>query len=220
MAKFCSQCGRPLKEGEVCDCKKEGAASGAEQRQPEQEDAFRQSQWDNSYRREKQSSEGIISFLNTTSRSLGNALDKIYNFMTPTDRPGRISNLVPVRKLLGFSKEDRIAQVGDCYERGMKIVPDLIQPCGQEIPVRQYDLCTTRSLLKGMWQEGRLQVTNKRVLFRLSGRNWSGRAQKSIEFTLDDVVGMEIRNGSRLSFVAMLLNLVIVAIFYLSLIHI
>ena len=109
MAKFCSQCGRPLKEGEVCDCKKEGAASGAEQRQPEQEDAFRQSQWDNSYRREKQSSEGIISFLNTTSRSLGNALDKIYNFMTPTDRPGRISNLVPVRKLLGFSKEDRIA---------------------------------------------------------------------------------------------------------------
>ena len=36
MAKFCSQCGRPLKEGEVCDCKKEGAASGAEQRQPEQ----------------------------------------------------------------------------------------------------------------------------------------------------------------------------------------
>ena len=61
----------------------------------------------------------------------------------------------------------------------------------QEIPVRQYDLCTTRSLLKGMWQEGRLQVTNKRVLFRLSGRNWSGRAQKSIEFTLDDVVGME-----------------------------
>ena len=96
----------------------------------------------------------------------------------------------------------------------MKIVPDLIQPCGQEIPVRQYDLCTTRSLLKGMWQEGRLQVTNKRVLFRLSGRNWSGRAQKSIEFTLDDVVGMEIRNRSRLSFVAMLLNLVIVAIFY------
>ena len=58
------------------------------------------------------------------------------------------------------------------------------------------------------------KVTNKRVLFRLSGRNWSGRAQKSIEFTLDDVVGMEIRNGSRLSFVAMLLNLVIVAIFY------
>lgn len=46
MAKFCSQCGRPLKEGEVCDCKKAGAASGAEQRQPEKEDAFRQSQWD------------------------------------------------------------------------------------------------------------------------------------------------------------------------------
>ena len=36
MAKFCSQCGRPLKEGEVCDCKKAGAASGAEQRQPDE----------------------------------------------------------------------------------------------------------------------------------------------------------------------------------------
>ncbi len=151
--------------------------------------------------------------MNGISAKLGGFLDLIYNFITPTDRPGRVNNMVPGRKLLGLSKEDRIAQVGDCYERGGQIVPDMIQPCGQEIPIRQYDLCTTRSLLKGTWQEGKLQITNKRVLFRLSGRNWIGRTQKSIEYALDDVVGIEMKNGNRLSFVALLLNSVIISIF-------
>lgn len=190
MAKYCTRCGKPLKEGEVCSCQ-----SGQKN--------------SNSFN----AKDGIY-VLNEISGKLGSFFDRIYNFVTPTDKPGRINNMVPVRKLLGFSKEDRIAQVGDCYERGMKIVPDLIQPCGQEIPIRQYDLCVTRSLLKGTWQEGRLQITNKRILFRLSGRNWVGKMQKSVEYALDDVVGLEIKNGNRLSFVSYMLNAFVVAIFF------
>ena len=156
---------------------------------------------------------GLFETLHMVSTKIGNALDAVYNFVTPTDKPGRIINTVDGRKLLGLSKEDKVAQVEDCYERGLQIVPDLIQPCGQEIPIRQYDICATRSLLKGTWQEGRLQVTNKRVLFRLSGRNWIGKMQKSVEFALDDVTGIDIRNGNRLSFVALFLNVYYAAFF-------
>ena len=156
---------------------------------------------------------GLFETMHMVSIKMGNALDKVYNFVTPTDKPGRIVNGVDGRKLLGLSKEDKVAQVEDCYERGLQIVPDLIQPCGQEIPIRQYDICATRSLLKGTWQEGRLQVTNKRVLFRLSGRNWIGKMQKSVEFALDDVTGIDIRNGNRLSFVALFLNVYYAALF-------
>ena len=156
---------------------------------------------------------GLFETMHMVSTKMGNALDKVYNFVTPTDKPGRIVNGVDGRKLLGLSKEDKVAQVEDCYERGLQIVPDLIQPCGQEIPIRQYDICATRSLLKGTWQEGRLQVTNKRVLFRLSGRNWIGKMQKSVEFALDDVTGIDIRNGNRLSFVALFLNVYYAALF-------
>lgn len=156
---------------------------------------------------------GLFETMHMVSTKMGNALDKVYNFVTPTDKPGRIVNGVNGRKLLGLSKEDKVAQVEDCYERGLQIVPDLIQPCGQEIPIRQYDICATRSLLKGTWQEGRLQVTNKRILFRLSGRNWIGKMQKSVEFALDDVTGIDIRNGNRLSFVALFLNFYYAAFF-------
>lgn len=285
MAKFCTKCGKPLKDGEICSCQMTGQeapqfgeesfsqdavfsqessfggdsvfqenpafgeepvfgqeasayqqekpvyqqeapyqkgtapqqgggnGAGAQQNAGYQQQNTNQSYYQENYERNVPPSEGLFQSLNGISRTLGGFLDAIYNVVTPTDKPGRINNMVPVRKLLGFSKEDRIAQVGDCYERGMQIVPDLIQPCGQEIPIRQYDLCTTRSLLKGTWQEGKLQVTNKRVLFRLSGRNWVGRSQKSIEFALDDVVGIEIKNGNRLSFVSMMLNSIVVALF-------
>ena len=55
------------------------------------------------------------------------------------------------------------------YERGQKIVPDNIAPNESEIPVRQYNLCVMRSRIKGARAEGRLQLTNKRILFRAKG---------------------------------------------------
>ena len=70
-------------------------------------------------------------------------------------------------------------------------MPDLIAPCEQEIPIKQYQLCNARSRLRGLWQEGRIQVTNKRILFRLSGRSWIGRAMSHTEFTIDEVAGVE-----------------------------
>ncbi|HIX60320.1 MAG TPA: 7TM-DISM domain-containing protein [Candidatus Blautia gallistercoris] len=243
MAKFCTKCGRPLKEGEICICQREAQADARESEKnsgvrPEsssqnqannnQEGAYygqtgqenrKQSQQgpyqENPYQRDyRQTSEGLFSALNGISSQLGAILDAVYDFVTPTDRADKVNNRIPIRKLLGFSKEDRIKHVEDCYERGAQIVPDLIQPCSQEIPIRQYELCKARSALSGSWQEGRLQVTSKRVLYRMSGRNWIGPTQKSMEFALEDVVGMEFKNGNKLCLVAMVLNLVLVSLFF------
>ena len=60
----------------------------------------------------------------------------------------------------------------DYYERGKQIVPELVSPCENEIPIKQYHLVNIRSRLQGLWAEGRLMVTNKRILFR--GRSLGG----------------------------------------------
>ena len=38
----------------------------------------------------------------------------------------------------------------DYYERGKQIVPDLVAPCENEIPIRQYHVVDIRSRLQGL----------------------------------------------------------------------
>lgn len=225
MAKFCTQCGRALAEGEICSCQQqrqevphmEAAANGTRRAAGSFEAAgadFQKREEKNAQQETAQQEPvDILQVFRQVSKKIGNALDAVYNFFAPAKRVTRFSNMIPVRNLLGFSQEDRVSPMGDCYERNKKIVPDLIQPCGQEIPIRQYDLCCCRSLLRGLWQEGKMQVTNKRVLFRLSGRNWIGKAQTSVEFSLDEIAGMDIRTSNKLSGVTFLINILLSAIF-------
>lgn len=196
MAKFCTKCGSPLAEGEICKCQQ-----GMEQQNIPQQDTQ-----NGKNANEPQKEIDVFEAIHKISKKIESVLDAIYNFISPAKRSGAFSNLIPVRNLLGFSKEDRLGAMGDCYERGKKIVPELIQPCGQEIPIRQYDICSCRSILRGLWQEGKLQVTNKRVLFRLSGRNWVGKALTSIEFSLDEIAGMDIKTSNKFSFVTFWIN--------------
>lgn len=226
MAKFCTQCGRALADGEVCSCQQqqrqevphmEAAAKGMRGAAGSFETAgadFQRKEEKNAQQETAQQEPiDILQVFRQISKKIGNALDAVYNFFAPAKRVTRFSNMIPVRNLLGFSQEDRVSPMGDCYERNKKIVPDLIQPCGQEIPIRQYDLCCCRSLLRGLWQEGKMQVTNKRVLFRLSGRNWIGKAQTSVEFSLDEIAGMDIRTSNKLSGVTLLINILLSAVF-------
>lgn len=86
----------------------------------------------------------------------------------------------------------------ESYERGKRIVPDCILPNEGEIPIRQYDIAKLRTVFKGAFAEGRLQVTNKRVLFRSSGYSLLGPNKAQYEFALDEIAGIEIRNDHRL----------------------
>lgn len=91
------------------------------------------------------------------------------------------------------------------YERGQKIVPDNIAPNESEIPVRQYNLCVMRSRIKGARAEGRLQLTNKRILFRAKGTAPVGETTIQHEFSIDEVAGFQIVRNFRFSILDLLL---------------
>lgn len=95
------------------------------------------------------------------------------------------------------------------YERGMKIVPDCVVANDREIPLRQYDIAKLRSIGKGAFAEGRLQVTNKRVLFRAAGFSLLGPNQMQYEFAINEIAGIEIRNDHRVGVLHLLLGLIL-----------
>lgn len=95
------------------------------------------------------------------------------------------------------------------YERGQKIVPQNVTPNDTEVPVKQYDLCVMRSRLKFMRAEGRLQVTNKRVIFRAKGTSLMGGTTLQHEFAVDEIAGFQILRNFRFSILDLLLAIVL-----------
>jgi len=92
----------------------------------------------------------------------------------------------------------------DCYERGQRIVPDSIKTNESEIPVKQYNVAVLRTLLKFERAEGRMQVTNKRVVFRAAGRSIAGRTTLQHEFAIDEIAGIEARRDYKFSLLHLL----------------
>ena len=111
-------------------------------------------------------------------------------------------------KLLGLNDPD-YDKSKDYYERGKAIVPDLVSPCEGEIPVKQFHLVNIRARIWGMWAEGRLMVTNKRILFRASGRSFVGRTLMESEYTMDEISGIQISQGVRFSLFDFLIGLLL-----------
>jgi len=90
---------------------------------------------------------------------------------------------------------DLARNAADVYERGQKIVPDGLKPNEGEIPVKQYNIAVLRNLFKLERAEGRMQVTNKRVIFRAAGRSVGGRTTLQHEFAINEIAGVEaVRN--------------------------
>lgn len=183
MAKFCTQCGRPLKDGEICTCQKEkNNTVKMEYTAPEQKDNSNAAGLDNA-----QQSAGYFD-ANGWNAGAGASAGKTdagsgqqgqagpapgntqagtarENTQTGTARGntqagnGTDSNTftysfstadwVPFGKLLGFGESEKNDVTG-CFERGKKIVPELVAPCEQEIPVKQYDICNARSKIRGL----------------------------------------------------------------------
>jgi len=85
----------------------------------------------------------------------------------------------------------------DIYERGRKIVPESIAQDEGEIPVRQYDVAVLRTRWQFKRAEGRLQVTNKRVIFRANGKSLMGRTLFQQEFAVSEIGGLDLRRDWR-----------------------
>lgn len=117
---------------------------------------------------------------------------------SPAAGDAPVQSGVSFRNILRLNDPD-FDRNADYYERGKQIVPDLVSPCEGEIPIKQYHLVNIRSRFQGLWAEGRIMVTNKRILFRASGRSLIGRTMMEQEYVLDEISGLEISRGVRFS---------------------
>lgn len=85
------------------------------------------------------------------------------------------------------------------FETGQKIVPDIVAANGGEIPIKQYLVASLRSRIRGQYAKGRLQVTNKRVIFRAAGVSYQGPIAQQYEFAIGEIAGVEIKKKNRVS---------------------
>ena len=80
-------------------------------------------------------------------------------------------------------------------ERNKNIVPDCVSADDGEKTIKQYKLAKLRSKIRGQYAEGRLQVTNKRLLFRAAGVSTLGKTIVQQEFAINDIAGVEVQKG-------------------------
>ena len=89
----------------------------------------------------------------------------------------------------------------DYFERENQIVPDSLELEDGEVPVKQYDhIATLQTKFKLTRAFGRLQITNKRVLFRANGFSPAGKTIYQQVFDLSKLDGVEIRKDYRFRF--------------------
>jgi len=122
--------------------------------------------------------------------------------------------LESLKNRMGIGSPERNAT--DTYERGMEIVPKCISANENEIPVKQYNIAVLRNLLKFEHAEGRMQVTNKRVVFRAAGRSIGGRTTLQHEFAINEIAGIEARNNYKFSILYLVFAILIISLaFYI-----
>lgn len=133
--------------------------------------------------------------------------------------PGRSAAETFVLKEFLLSMKNRMG-IGDpendsagIYERGKSIIPDCIKANEGEIPVKQYNIAVLRTRLKLMRAEGRMQVTNKRLIFRATGRSIAGRTTLQHEFSVDEIAGIETKRDFRFSILDFLFGFIVIAFF-------
>lgn len=120
-----------------------------------------------------------------------------------------ISLMDKIKKRIGLQS---ISSASETFERDKLIVPNNVTPDVGEVPIRQYHIASLRSILKGMYAEGRLQVTNKRVLFRAAGISFLGTTELQYEFAIDEIAGIEIRRDHRIGVFNLILACVLASL--------
>jgi hypothetical protein len=104
--------------------------------------------------------------------------------------------ITSVRDQNGLNDQNR----GDNpYERDVPIVPDSIVPEENEIIIKQYNICKLRTRLKFMKAEGRLMITNRRVLFRAAGTSLTGDILQEHQFNIDEIGGVHMQKDYKFS---------------------
>ena len=163
---FCTRCGKQIENGQVCGCSAEKKNMVFCTRCGKQIEA----------------GEVCGCYTNATVKTAAGQPQLI-------NRAEAWRFMESMKNRMGIGEPERNAT--DCYERGQRIVPDSIKPNEGEIPIRQYDIAVLRNLLKFERAEGRMQITNKRVIFRAPGRAIGGRTILQHEYAVDEIAGIE-----------------------------
>ena len=189
MANFCTKCGNPLY---LCTCEDK-----KQQPQPQ----FQPQQQPQQYPKQpKQKRAGSF------CTKCGKPIEECEcNKRTDSDLK------VSLKNYLGLHESDALKKE-DCFEIGKQIVPDLIEPCEEEIPIKQYDVGRVRRRLDFSWGYSRIQVTNKRIIQRTVGRSIIGKDMQYQEFAIDDIAGLSFNKGKQFAFGDFLLWLILSAI--------
>lgn len=192
---FCTKCGRPLAEGEVCDCQKQAA-------QPEQNQQNGFNPYEGASQQEKtiqSDKDNVVINIDKDKmkQNFNSAVDKIQSGV------GKGVNKINEGREKLESSDD--------FEYGLKIVPDCISANDGEVPIKQYDFARLRTRLLFEKAQGRLQITNKRVIFRAAGRSPLGKNIFHQEFRIDQLAGVEIRCKHEFNLLNFFLGLIITA---------
>jgi len=98
----------------------------------------------------------------------------------------------------------------DVYENGMSIVPECVSAKEGEVPIKQYNVAVLRNPFKFERAEARIQVTNKRVVFRAAGRSVCGRTTLQNEVDINEIVSVKANNGFRFSIFYLIVALLVI----------
>lgn len=127
---------------------------------------------------------------------------------------GDLSEIIVKGKSVFYALLDRMGigvpgpNSANHFESGQSIVPDIIQPNAGEIPIKQYEAATLRSRIRGQYVKGRLQITNKRLIFRSAGISYKGPIAQQYEHAIDEIAGIEIKKSNRVSPLNIFLSIV------------
>lgn len=194
--KFCTKCGKQLVSGQACSCaaSKVSVSPTRTPRPTPTRTATPMPPHTPSYPQPHSTpqSQPFLKSLNVNKSAFSLFLESMKNRM-------------------GIGEPERNAT--DTYERGMKIVPDCISENDGEVPVKQYNIAVLRNILRFERAEGRMQVTNKRVIFRAAGRSIGGRTTLQQEFNIDEVAGIEAIRSYRFSLLHLFFGLHIILLF-------
>ena len=91
------------------------------------------------------------------------------------------------------------------------IVGNIIAPAEGEYPIRQYHMAKYRYYPRLLFADGRLEVTNMRVIYRVSGNSLFGPVLYHNEYEVKRVSGLNIESGRRISWPRFVISMVFLA---------
>lgn len=233
MAKFCTQCGRPLKEGEICECQLEKNDKKRQDNSKDYGETKKISKEDIEKERIKKDQKSFesnnkenISYNNEENsqyqRPNREEERRYYNNNEPSNEKNFMDDLSywqgRFQEKVGSSfreKMDGFKEMSNNLNNSSNniILGPVVSPSEGEIPIKQYDIATFKNMFWGILTYAKanckLLVTNKRLALSAKGRDYKGDINYQSEFEIDEIKGIHLVQGFIPNFFKFLIGILI-----------